>query len=79
MTNNIQNTGKHINSNEKRKKKVSTIMNAEGSPIQLCQQGHSCSSMGSRGGTDIMEVTITILEHSYLSVLNKQVPMLIGE
>ena len=33
-------------------------MNAEGSPIQLCQQGHSCSSMGSRGGTDVTEVTI---------------------
>ena len=41
-----------------RKEEVSTIMNVEGSPIQLCRQGHSCSSMGSRGGIDITEVTI---------------------
>ena len=30
-------------------------MNAEGSPIQLCQQGHSYSSVGSRNDTDITE------------------------
>ena len=40
-------------------------MNAEGSPIQLCQQGHSCSFMGSRGGTDITEVTIKEKQDNY--------------
>ena len=37
---------------------ASVIMYAGGSIIQLCQQGHSCSSMGSRSDTDITEVTI---------------------
>ena len=43
--NNIQTSKqKHINSK--------CSKNAEGSPIQLCQQGQSCSSMGSR--SDVM-------------------------
>ena len=40
-------------------------MNEEGSPIQLCQQGH-IAPLGSRSDTDITEATIKEKQNNYL-------------
>ena len=40
-------------------------MQKDHAPIQLCQQGCSCSSMGSQNDTDITVVTIKENQDNY--------------